>query len=1385
MKQQLTHAVGRLETFVTVGILAVMAICQGLGAEDPLYYVKAATWQETLLASERALDKLPMADGFEPFESPTFQGGDTPRFVDIDITGAKELWLFVTGYPDVKWGVADWADARLVAPDGTRVSASRLTNELRQIEGQCEVDLTLRSGLYQKMRLGGKTHTSGWNVLADSVLKLALKSDYRGFQAWIGVDDWAGTNGSVRFSVVGARTAARKRLWDLARRDFPDGPSRLRMRWEQEDRIFEKAWVAEGVKALASRYAQACARAPHLAAQAGELAGAVSDDASLAAVRALYYRSRELAAARREVESFNFPALALALEDLIDTFGDRYPKGPGWRDQLRRCQTDAAAARQAFAPASLAAWEGIERLARELESLRREALLANPLLDFGRLLLVKRKPEGDPRRSQWADRGLGEYLGLPKQSSWHLSTIPKTDSWENEIAVLSPVRPEGRVTTLYRPERKRLLSDIDLHFDARKILFSMPDDQLLWQVQEIRADGGARRQLTPGDVPDVHNYDACYLPNGNIAFLSTAVYQGVPCNAGVNVGMMYLMDKNGGHIRQVCFEQDHDYGPVVMNDGRIMYLRWDYTDTPHVWNRVLMTMNPDGTGQMENYGSGSYWPNAIFFARPIPHHPTQFAGIVTGHHEGRVGELVVFDPARGRHEAEGVVQRIPGYGQKVEPKIEDKLTEHSWPKCLHPFPLSEHYFLVACKPEPDSLWGIYLVDTFDNRVLLKEEENYALLEPIPFRPTPAPPVIPEKVQPELTNAVVFIQDIYEGPGLKGVPKGTVKSLRLFTYHFGFRQVAGIDHRVGADGPWEIKRVLGTVPVEPDGSAWFRVPAKYPISIQPLDGAGRAVALMRSWFTAMPGEIVSCVGCHEKQGASPPVRSARAVLREPSDIEPWHGPPRGFSFAREVQPVLDKYCLGCHAGQPLPNGQPGLDLRAPPKVFYVYPHGRPDGQRVEGFTKPELLGRYSGVFEPAYVALRAFVRVGGFESDLHVLPPMEFHADTSELIQRLRKGHHGVPLDPDAWDRLVTWIDLNAPCNGTWHETTKIPGDRQPERRRLLRQRYGGIDEDAEEIPDLPAEPVIPVAPTTPAKNPGPRPALAGWPFDAAAAKRRQAEAGAIDDTLSLGNGLQLELTRIPAGSFVMGDPEGDPDELAERAVVIPKAFWMGKFEVSNEQYARFDRRHDSRFEDRTSWIFSEAYLGWPLNQPRQPVVRVSCEEAVRFCQWLAARSGRRVALPSEEQWEYACRAGTATPFNYGTLDTDFSPFANLADASLRRLATEGWRPLSPDLVPRDARFNDGALVTADVGQYRPNAWGLYDMHGNAAEWTRTPYTDPRPQEPATTTASGGATKDASALNVVRGGSWRDRPWRGRSSFRLAYPAYQKVYNVGFRIVVED
>ena len=289
-----------------------------------------------------------------------------------------------------------------------------------------------------------------------------------------------------------------------------------------------------------------------------------------------------------------------------------------------------------------------------------------------------------------------------------------------------------------------------------------------------------------------------------------------------------------------------------------------------------------------------------------------------------------------------------------------------------------------------------------------------------------------------------------------------------------------------------------------------------------------------------------------------------------------------------------------------------------------------------------------------------------------------------------------------------------------------------------------------------------------------------WPFDSSEARRRQdSTGGRITRTLDLGDGVRMDFALIPAGEFVMGDVNGNRDEQPLTPVKIQRPFWIGRFEVTNEQYARFDPAHDSRYEDKGSWMFNEKDLGWPLNGPRQPVIRVSQKQAMAFAEWLSKRTGLKITLPTEAQWEYACRAGTDSPAWYGDLDTDFSKFANLADWTIRDLVYDVRDQYPPDLVPRDARFKDGKLVTADVGGYQPNAWGLHDAHGNAWEWTRTAY---RPY-PYSEVDGRNAPRENDEV-VVRGGSWYDHPKRARSTFRLSYPAWQQVYNVGLRVVIE-
>jgi formylglycine-generating enzyme required for sulfatase activity len=265
----------------------------------------------------------------------------------------------------------------------------------------------------------------------------------------------------------------------------------------------------------------------------------------------------------------------------------------------------------------------------------------------------------------------------------------------------------------------------------------------------------------------------------------------------------------------------------------------------------------------------------------------------------------------------------------------------------------------------------------------------------------------------------------------------------------------------------------------------------------------------------------------------------------------------------------------------------------------------------------------------------------------------------------------------------------------------------------------------------------------------------------------------LEKKLDLGDGLSLDLTLIPAGEFVMGSAAGEVDESPQAAVKIARPFYLGTFEVTNAQYARFDPGHDSAYIS----VFNkdQSNRGEPANGARQPVIRVCWDEAQAFCAWLSAKTGKKCSLPSEAQWEYAARAGTSTPLYFGDVATDFGKFANLADQRLTKLC----RGDSPKWLPSVKEVDDGATVTSDVGRYRPNAWGLYDVEGNAAEWTGTAYR-PYPYD----TEDGRDDPQAAGDKAVRGGSFYDRPQRARSASRGHYPRWQHVFDVGFRVLVE-
>jgi formylglycine-generating enzyme required for sulfatase activity len=293
-----------------------------------------------------------------------------------------------------------------------------------------------------------------------------------------------------------------------------------------------------------------------------------------------------------------------------------------------------------------------------------------------------------------------------------------------------------------------------------------------------------------------------------------------------------------------------------------------------------------------------------------------------------------------------------------------------------------------------------------------------------------------------------------------------------------------------------------------------------------------------------------------------------------------------------------------------------------------------------------------------------------------------------------------------------------------------------------------------------------------------------WPLAAKDAADRQAQLGEVRKTIDLGGEQTVEMVLIPAGEFVMGSDDDCPDEWPRTKVSIQRPFWMGVHEISNAQYAQFDPQHDSRVEPKQAYQFG--VHGYPMNRPEQPVVRVSWDRAMAFCQWLSKKTGGSFSLPTEAQWEYAARAGSAKPFWFGGLDDDFGPYANLADVNIRKFASNPYTvdqaypnaTKYDDYMPRETRFDDGVLLTSAGGRYEPNPWGLCDMHGNVAEWTLSAYR-PYPYE----SADGREDLALAERRVVRGGSWRDRPKRATASYRLAYEKYQRVFNVGFRIVM--
>ena len=1093
----------------------------------------------------------------------------------------------------------------------------------------------------------------------------------------------------------------------------------------------------------------------------------------------------------------------------------------------------------------------------------RAAMLANPILDFGEMLCVRRRLENPG--AAFGGRYCG-FLGLNAHNHWDMNRT----GYDNDIVVISDLRGQQKVRTLYKPKDTSVVRDLDLDFDASRILFtSYRGTNNLFGVYEIKVEklNGSKVEksegensstlqlfnistpelVSPSEHLDIQWWDGCYLPNKDqVVFLGTGAYQFLPCEDGnMPMAVIYRKDRKTGEVRQLTYEQDSDYTPSITHDGRILYTRWEYSDQPHYWSRVLMTMNPDGIGQLSVWGSNTFVPTFFYCARTIPGDPHKITMIGGGHHDrAEVGRMFIVDPtlARGyphrydppdrewgppKHtlripfqnlpkEKTGLAHEFPGFGQDVEGDMADPYTMNQFargkPYFLHPYPLCENYHLAGVKAASDALIGLYLVDRFDNITRIAECEDGLYCEAIPFVARKRPPIIPDRSKPGAKTCSVHVADIYNGPGLAGIPRGTVKKLRLFSYHYNYHKTGGHSSTgwiAGRDGKrtyqdrvessWDVKRPLGTVDIESDGSCCFEMPANTPVSVQPIDAEGRAVQLMRSWIVGMPGERVSCTGCHEDNRSS--VQTKRTIADEKyfkgqiQKIQPLDGDGiRPWGFAGEVYPVVRKYCLSCH----------GDPAKAP---IAKCDQGGAKEVKVDVFTKYELSGLRLSMETPeqAYRMLHPYIRRPGPESEETLLPRMDYHASTSPLVQMLKKGHHGVSMAQADMLKIYEWIDLNAPYIGKWNPPAfkglgdnfmKADENDQVGRRLELQKRYANVPDNPEEEFDrhlalVNSREVKPVAPAPKAPVP-PAPTLAGWPMNVL--QSADAQLGAIHElapvttkTLVLGKGQSLTFRRIPAGSFVMGSATGYPDERPQAVVKIAKPFWISEMEIRNDQYNVFDPEHDSRYQD--EFGKDHVFPGHVGNHRRQPVVRVTWAEAMRFCQWLSKTCNVKANLPTEAQWEWAARSGTDTPFPWGGLDDDFSKYANFADRDTRfqvvgfdgggNIRNRHPFKIDQNYPLHDERFQDDWFNLNFVGRANCNRWGLYDMHGNASEWTRSDYA-PYPY------VDGDGRNDCNpqTKKVARGGSYASRPRDGTSSYRLAYETWQTVFDVGFRVILE-
>jgi len=664
---------------------------------------------------------------------------------------------------------------------------------------------------------------------------------------------------------------------------------------------------------------------------------------------------------------------------------------------------------------------------------RREAL-ADPLLDFDAVLFTKRVPGSynhmsDQYYGWWSRPGGGIYI----------------------LRGFKDDTPEVECITGAFKERGSFLRPM-LSYDAKKVLFAwckhyphlagernkvdksrIPADAF-YHLFEMNINGTGLRQITKGKYDD---FDGRYLPDGRIVFLSTRRGQVVQvgrdsaactakqpdrpnvyvrCGGGasrpVAVYTLHTMNPDGSDLNAISPFEEFEWTPSVAADGTILHARWDYVDRHNNAFMSLWSINTDGTNARIVYGNYTRSPHCIFEARAIPN-SRKLVFTASAHHAQTGGSLVLLDTRVGTEGAAPITRLTP---EVKFPEIEG----WSPSQYANPWPLSERLYLTAwgCETSvrqggrraPNGM-GLYLFDARTGRKeLLYRDEAISCQYPIPLRPRRKPPALPDRVVHDGPAEGRFLMtDVYRG--LTGIKRGTVKALRVVAVPPKTQPTMN-SPRIGLTREDPGKCVLGTVPVDADGSAYFRVPSGVIVFFQALDARGMALQTMRSTTHVQPGQTLGCIGCHESRMEAPGLGRAKAIRREPSKITVGPSGSWPLRFDRLVQPVLDAKCVSCHSPKGADAAARKFDLTAAKSYDVLCRYGT---------TKQNSL---TYLVHRDYRSHHGLSKVGGCA------------AANSAIMAKLQAKRNGKPmvkLTADDLERLITWMDAYAQYKGSFSD----------------------------------------------------------------------------------------------------------------------------------------------------------------------------------------------------------------------------------------------------------------------------------------------------------------------------------------------------------------